>query len=389
VLKLRKTYKAVVVLSEESSARIIFLSKIMIYLWNKALVEIEGWLNAADAEGKKPITAYSLNYWLTKERRNEITLDDGTVVNLGLISVDLEREVLRKLAGSFQSYFELRKKKDNRARKPAPKKTGWFQTLSWSSFTIEGDILRVPGYDKMRLEIPLGAYLAAQISGKQIVHATISRNHDGVLELSLVTASPMPDVIAQPKFFRAIDLGAGDIAVSDSDGSEFLIPARRPDKFWHGEVVPAIEKRLASKKKGSRRYLRLMAGRRWALEKNRFQHENHQRKLAHALLEEKVDCVIIGKSRTRLGLAKSGGAPGQHYGAQNTGYLFRLFLFIKEKAAERGVRVIEFPDPRRKGDIEEPENKFHASRELLLYGLQGNCIAAPVSFVRKTFRFVQ
>ncbi len=384
--KLRKAYKATVALSPEAEKAVRFLSSVMIHLWNGAVLEAEKWLEKKE----KSITAFSFNYWLTEMRTTSITLKDGTPVYLGDISSDMEREVLRKLAGSYQSFFRLKKNKDARARKPGQKEEHWFQTMSWSSFSIADGIFYAPGYKKKRIEIPIGSYLREKIQSKEVVHATLAWNRDrAVFELSLVVASPLPPVIQNPTFFRAIDLGAGDVAVTDSDGSEFIIPSRRSDKFWRKQVRH-IEARTRLRVKGSRGYKRLMKARRTICNKSGDQHISYQRKLADALVEEKVQCIVIGKPHTRLGLARSAeGTADQHWGAQNTGYMSRLLIFIKEKAEERGVRVIEHADPKRDGALDEPQSKLQASRALLEKGLGGTSIAVPSSFTQKHFCFEQ
>lgn len=384
--KLRKAYKAKVTLSEAAAKQVMLLSRVMIHLWNLAVVEAEKWLEKKE----KRVSAFSFNYWLTETRKKSVTLKDGTLVSFGEISSDMEREVLRKLAGSYDSFFQLKKNKDARARKPAPKEEHWFQTLSWSSFSIADGVLYAPGYQRERIQIPLGEYLREKIQGKEIVHATLTfHRYSGAFELNLVVASPLPPVVENPTFFRAIDLGAGDVAVTDQDGSEFLIPSRRSDKFWRKQVRH-IEARVRLRVKHSLGWKRLMGARRSVFNKSMDQHISYQRKLANALVEKKVECIIIGKPLTRLGLAKSaGGTPDQHWGVQNTGYMFRLLRFIKEKAEERGVCVVEYDDPRRKGSVDNPEDKFHASRTLLAKRLEGMSITVPTIFTQKHFAFEQ
>lgn len=382
--KLRKAYKSHVFPDEQAAERILFLSSTMIHLWNQAIVEAERWLDTKE----RRVSAYSFNYWLTSKRKESITLNNGTTIALSDISVDLEREVLRKLAGSYQSYFNLKKNKDARARKPRSKEEEWFQTLSWSSFAISAGVLYLPGYQNERIALEVDDYLSKCIEGKETVQATLSRTRDGDFTLSLVIAYPRPPIKEEPEFFRAIDLGAGDIAVSDSDGVEFLIPARRPDKHWRRKVRQ-IEARVEERVKGSRGYTRLMKARRTVFERSLHQHTSYQRKLAHALCELKVECIIIGKPHTRLGLSKSEGAPDQHWGAQNTGYLFRQLLYIKEKAAERGIKLLEFSDPHREGKLENPQNKFAASRKLLAKGLEKRTLTMPASFTKRHFHFKQ
>lgn len=382
--KLRKTYKVAFVPDEKAGNQIKFLSHAMILLWNMACDEAERWIEKKE----KAITAFSFNIWLTKVRQITRIIDEEQI-DFGAISVDVSREVLRKLAGSYQSFFNLKKNNDFRAKKPRPKNPDWFQTLSWSSFSIKENKLFLPGYNGDRIEISIPDYLKEKIVGKKVVHVTIACNKRREFELNLIVASPLPEKIADPKFFRAIDLGAGDIAVTDSDGSEFLIPSRRPDKYWMDEIRK-IEGRLKKRTKGSRGSERLAKARRTIHNYAENQRISYQRKLAHALLEEKVECVVVGKPKTRLGLSRTEkGTPDQHFGSQNTGYLFRLLIFIKEKAQERGVEVIELSDPTRKGEVDNPESKFYASRDILVKTLHKRNLPIPFQFARKHFDFKQ
>jgi hypothetical protein len=437
-LGLRKAYKEQFVegrkrvsLSEETLKAITHLSRVMIHLWNMAQMECEHRLDVRTQvttalkvwrkkktdvaeeysfndvfgnpfttmldgdtmerlKGVLSISAIGLNYWLIAVRSTAtITLESGEIIALKRVNNDLCREVLKKLAGSYSSFFKLKKKKDKRARKPGQKQEDWFQTMSWSTATFNENSILVSGIDRARIEIPLDEYLQEKVKGKKIVHATLSKNRDGIFELSIVAASELPALIENPKLFRAIDLGAGDIAVSDSDGSQYLIPVRRPDKFWMPNIM-SVEKRQEACTETSRLSKRLANFRKYMHERSGEQKKSFQRKLARALFEDKsVECIVIGKGQTRLGLAQSkDGTAKQHYGAQNTGYLFRQFLFLKEKAEERGISVIESPDPKRKGNL-RPKNKFFASRELLRHALRARGLPMPKEFTLKEFYFDQ
>jgi putative transposase len=359
----------------------------MAQLWNLGLIQAGFWLKS-----KKRISSFSFNYWLTGARVATVVLDDGSRVNLSEISSDLEREILRKLAGSYDSFFTLLKNKDKRARPPWKRTEDRFSTLSWSQFSIdEKGVIRLPCEKDQPIKTHVGEYLLRCIDGKGLVYATISLNRDDQFELALVTAEPAPPVSDNPKFFRSIDLGAGYVAVTDSDGSEFVIPTRRPDKFWRRKVK-IIDARAENRKKDSLGWKRLMRVRRKIWNKSCNQHTSHQRKLAHALLERKVECLIIGKPKTRLGLAQSkSGTADEHWGSQNTGYMFRQLLFLKEKAVERGVRVVEIPDPKRTGEMENPDSKFFATRAMLKQVLDERKIPDlfPGNFSRKHFYFKQ
>jgi len=401
--KLLKTIKGRVTLDETG---LLYLSRILTHLWNLGLAQSKQWLSdnakikrnevnigweldVVDLK-KVSITPITFFFWFTTVKDTIFQLEDGTSVALADVSVDLARQVLKQLAGSWQSYFELRKKGDTEARPPRSKKEDFFQTMAWSSFSVFGDTVRVPGYQKKRITIKLGEYLTEQIRGREVRYLTLYRNrYNGEFNLSVVVATPAPKQIENPKFIRAIDLGAGNMAVSDSTGEEYLIPTRRPDKYWMPRIAQ-VEKRVGGCTKGSRAHRRRMKARRIMHEKSGNQKISYQRKLARALFTGGVQAIIIGKSKTRLGLAQSNsGTPDQHYGAQNTGYLFRQLLYIKEKAEERGIPVIEISDPKRKGDLENPEAKFFASRDLLAQGCMRFGLGAPGSFIRKVFEFDQ
>jgi len=389
--KIPKTYKGKVSLDESA---VMYLSKILIHLWNLGLIQSHEWLtsNKCAEEGQKKVsvTPITFNFWLTKVKDRIFELEDQTTVLLKDVSVDLSRQVLKMLAGAWQSYFELRKRGDTEARPPSPKKEGWFQTMAWSNFTVRQGSIFVPGYQKNRIEIKLGDYLKRMVEDKEVAYVTLYRDRfSGEFNLSVVVKNPAPKHIEHPKVIRAIDLGAGDIAVSDSSGAEYLIPARRPDKHWM-PLIAQVEHRAERCIKGSRAYKRRMKARRVMHEKSGNQKDSYQRKLARALFSGEVEAIVIGKGKTRLGLAQSeSGTPDQHYGAQNTGYLFRQLLYIKEKAKERGIPVVEFPDPQRKGELEDSQKKFFASRELLSLGCKKFKIEVPNSFVQGEFIFNQ
>ena len=340
-------------------------------------------------------SSIALNFWLIELRQNgvSITLENGESIRLDSISNDLEREVLRKLAGSYSSFWKLKKNNDFLAKRSGEKTEEKFQTLSWSICSIKGGVLLVSGHNKERLEIPLKClakdsfssdYLINNISGKKVVHAVL-KLLNGQFQLSLVTSQDLPAKIENPKFFRAIDLGAGNIAITDFDGSEYSIPTRRSDKFWMNRITK-VEKRQKKRVKDSRGWNRLAKARKYMHNRSHEQKKSHQRKLADALVSG-VECIIIGKSKNRLGLSRTKkGTSDQHYGVQNTGYMFRQFLYIKEKAEERGISVILLPDPQRKGSIDDPESKFLASREMLKKVLRERGLPVPIEFKRKEFK---
>lgn len=425
---LRKTFKSRVKLLPNVEKELTLLSRVMVHLWNLALVQCEEWLSvrkividgvemlqkeivvqSENGEKKsmftlvpeinnqgierKAITAYSLNFWLTPTKKSAVfTLSTGEEIPLRLLATDPCRETLRKLAGSYQSFFELVKNKDKQARKPWQRKEEFFQTLSWSSFSLKGQVLIVPTINKTRVSIDVGSYLAREIKGKVVKHVTLAENRDDpddvYYELNLVCAYPKPGTRTEG-IVRAVDLGAGTIAVSDSTGDEFLIETRRPDGYW-GKKILEVEGRADRCTKGSIKHKSRMKARRKMHNISGSQHKDHQKKLAHALCEEKVCLIIIGKPKTRLGLAQSDkGSPRQHYGVQNTGYMSRMMTLIENKATELGITVVKVADPHRGGDLEDPTAKLEASRSMLHHAVKELAVKHPREFVLKKFAFKQ
>src|SRR5690606_20600632 len=136
----------------------------------------------------------------------------------------------------FDSFWALKKKNDPKAK--WPKKKGseekpfqGFLTLAWQTakFSKDGQSILLPSLDKNRVSVELPKYLRDSIKGRQVKYVKMYKNREGEFWISLVCASGVPELRCEG-IFRAIDLGAGHIAISDSDGSEFLIPTRREDK---------------------------------------------------------------------------------------------------------------------------------------------------------------
>ncbi len=363
---IRKTYKARAIPHPSDNDILARVNISLVKLWNMALEQCNIWLKMDKGDpNKKAITPISLNFWLTGVREDN--------PDIGSVSVVLEREMLRRLAGSFSSYFALVKAKDNRARPPQEKdREKSFIALTWTdkSFSVNGDKLTATVGSRVNIGFEIDRYIVDKISelpnGSKIAQVTVSMK-DGEYWVSFVCNIPRPEP-QKPKGIVGIDLGAGHVALSCSDGSEFLIPTRRPDKYWMKKIGD-VEKRVAKCKKGSRAWKKRMGSRRTMHGKYFSQHKDHQRKLAHFIAKLGMT-MVVGKMRTRLGLAKSNGTPEQHRSVQNTGYAFRLLIYLREKAGEMGLTLIEVKDPERRGEITSPSSKFNASRRLLRNGCE-------------------
>ncbi len=376
-------------LSAELDAEIQKAGMLAGLIWNLAFDQCEHWLSLPKGDpNKKALTPFSLNYWLPTVADTVITLPSGEEMTTGTLSSYMRREVCRMLAGAWQSYFELSKKKDKEARAPRKKQEGWFQTMAWPNPVIKTENgtsrLVLPVAKGWKLEIPFDRHLTKSLGGKEIKEVKVSRVRRGQSEefcykVSVICAYYPPKPTETPTVMRAVDLGAGDMAVCDSTGVSYLVPMRRPDKFWMRQISD-VEKRVEACKKGSRAWKRRMEARQRMHNKSGDQKADFQRRLALSLVAQKVrdgngkvigfektcDIIVIGESRVRLGLAQSKkGVAKQHYGAQNTGYLDRLTCFIEEKATEFGVLVVKMPDPARTGSLADKMQKLGAATLLL------------------------
>jgi len=381
----RKTFGQKVTPRPEDLEKLIRINGILSKLWNMAVEQCNIWLGMPkDSSERRSITPISLNFWLTPTRNNDTDINSVPVV--------LEREMLRRLAGAFSSYFELKKKGDAKARPPRPKDPEHsFITLTWTqgSFSVDGDTLSASIGGQQKIIFTLGEYIREKLrmlpAKACVAQVTVSKR-DGEFWANFVCNIPKAET-QTPKHLLAIDMGSGDIVMSCSNGREYSLPTRRPDKKWRKEIR-AVETRLELCKKYSRSYKRRMKARRVMHNKSLHQHTDHQRKVANWIMKQGLT-VVVGKMHTRLGLAQSSGTADQHWGVQNTGYAFRLLIFIKEKAAEYGLTVLELPDPRRKGDSTDPTSKFNASRELLRQGCTKLNFSFPDSFTKEKPLLVQ
>jgi hypothetical protein len=376
-------------LPAEVSAEIHKAGMFAALIWNLAFDQCEYWLGLPKGDpNKKALTPFSMNYWLPTVADTVITLPSGEQLPTGDLSSYMRREVCRMLAGAWQSYFELSKKKDKEARAPRKKSEGWFQTMAWPNPKVKTEngvsCFVLPVAKGWKIEIPFDRHLNSALEGKEIKEMKVSRVRRGQSEefcykLSVVYAYYPPKPTEVPTLMRAVDLGAGDMAVCDSTGVSYLVPMRRPDKFWMKQIGD-VEKRLESCKKGSRAWKRRMKARQRMHNRSGDQKTDFQRKLALSLVAKRLrddngkvvkwertcDIIVIGESKVRLGLAKSdNGVAKQHFGVQNTGYMDRLTRFIEEKAIEFGVLVVKVPDPPRSGNLADKTQKLGAAALLL------------------------
>lgn len=386
---IRRVYRqALGNLDEETNRELVVLAEAAVGLRNQAIEQCRKWLEMEkDNPAKKAITAFSLNYWLSALRSDAAPLTEG--VSVADLLTSFARQVLVTVAGSWSSFFELKKRGDRVARPPRPSTWPCPVTLAWRAedSRVSREQVEVSGRHGRKLRFPIPPYLQGKVEGKKVVYVCAYRDWQAKWWLALTAAGPAPELRPADRFL-AVDVGAGNIALATFEGKIALVPARRPDR-WARTRVPTIEKRQAGRTKGSRGYRRLAEARRELLGRSGRQEKDFQRKFACALVAE-ADVVIVGTAPVRLGLAQSpSGQPKQHYGAQNTGYLARLVQLIEIEAAEKGAQVVKLTDPIRQGPLEEPASKFAAAVKLLRQGMRQQQKEPPADFKEVRWRFKQ
>jgi transposase len=388
--------------------------------WNKNLRAYNIMLILACPEGqnihlrKTESLAYQpMVYWFTPFCESAtVTGPHEEQIPLTDISVDLRREILRDIADSFVSWFEAMKRGDSETRPPSFAKEGYFQTLTWSAITnlvIVDGVITLPLGKGLRINIPVLSqrpfgqkhrrstnYLEEKIGPRKITQIIVSKRKDGRFWLSAVVDKGEEPKQKNEGIMRAIDLGVGDTAVADSNGIQFLIPMRRPEKALISqgekryEAITRLEHELEHGVQGSKHQaLRLKKFRKLHARAANTR-DTFQRQLAHALVEPKVKTIVVGYTPVRLGLAQSiDGTAKQHSGVQNTGNMSRLLQYMKNKARERGVEIVIVQDPLRLGKLSEPESKLRAAQAMLCSEMEKRELSPPSSFVKKGFAFPQ
>jgi hypothetical protein len=414
---IQKTWVSYFEASDTLHQKLIGFCETACIIWNLTIAELEQRINAQKAireSGRKltedekrefGINWTSLSYWISPMMESNPAL-------AGFMVLYFVHAVAKEAVASLASHNELKfNSGDHTAQRPRQKPEGSMVPITVTGVDISSDkqhlILPIKTGSDGKLMIPVCKYLRRRLEGV-IKSVPGSKEVSSQGEFADVTVKWRPDMskwqvsvaIKYPipkestsNIIRALDLGS-NIAVSDSDGNEHLIDCRRPDKYWIPKIK-SVEEKTEVCQKGSRRWKRRMNARRKMHKKSANQIQDFQRKLANMLVEiadaltKGVGTIIVGKGENcgiRLGLSKSeDGTAKQHWGAQNTGYLFRLIILIKNKAIERGVKVIEVKDPKRIGDIEDPESKLHASRQMLSSHMESLGRQCPTEWVRKPF----
>lgn len=414
---IQKTWVSYFEADETLHQKLVGFCETACIIWNLTIAELERRIGAQKAirESGRKLTEgerkefgtnwTSISYWISPMMESNPVLG-------GFMVLYFVHAIAKEAVASLASHNELKfNAGDHTARRPKQKPEGSMVPITVTGVDISSDrrhlILPIKTGDDGKILIPVCDYLRGRLKGViksipgskevsdegEFADVTVKWRHGmSKWQVSVAVKYPIPKE-STSNIIRALDLGS-NIAVSDSDGNEHLIDCRRPDKYWIPKIK-SVEENIGVCQKGSRRWKRRMNARRRMHKKSSDQTQDFQRKLANMLVNiadaitKGVGAIIIGKGENcgvRLGLAKSeSGTAEQHWGAQNTGYLFRLITLVKNKARERGVKVIEVKDPKRIGNLEDPESKILASRQMLSGHLASLGRQNPTEWLRKPF----
>ncbi len=325
----------------------------------------------------KTLSEFGMLYCLGPIRNNDTEL-------LQLPLNDLQKPC-RVLSKSFKSFFELKKRGDNKARTPKYQSEKIFFTIQWEKpkFTekVESGVTKIflvvnhkiAGIGSIEIELP--KYVSDLLRGKQVRFVTLKRTHvhtDRIsdFEINLVYEVPKTEKkkIDQNSKIAGVDLGARRIGLVTSGGVFRVWNLPKWDQYFTKQRMN-IEARMKTKTQGSRAWRDLFDARTKLSKKWGDKQKDLHRKIAHEMIQM-ADVFYVGIAPVRLGLANSeSGSKSQHRAVQNTGNLSRLLRFIEEKAEEYGKEIVRVPDQKTSSE-KNNERKIYGAVRNYEYGIK-------------------
>lgn len=272
-----------------------------------------------------------------------------------------QEETLDTLDGAYKSYFALRRNGDPDAKPPRFRREGNFAEIPGRfGFGICDGVFELRGGDGRVLRFAIPDYQQGKLGDAlKVKKFTLYRDEHDLEKFGRYWVSLAYEIVKpQTQEFSPVDavfvaVGASSIGVLSPKGEE-VIPLWRPDKHWKPKVV-AIEARMKTLTKGSRRWKRLAEARRKIfLQMGRQQKHNQRETVVRKLLAHGrhfvVNEVVIRSKEGKLADGADharGGALGLNWAAQNTGSIARLVAQIEMKATENGgtVTSVKLPPP--------------------------------------------
>ena len=262
---------------------------------------------------------------------------------------------LKKLDGSYKSFFSLWRNGDKDARPPKYKGKDYFTTLCYnqSGFKIENNLISFSHKHPSKTELSFDiSHYSLTKDAKKVKQVEIFTKK-GKWFVSITYEIQEPEYIDNGKY-QAIDLGISNIVSAvNLDGKFIQIKNRRADLYWKKKLEEVQSKRDHCKK----------YSRRWKKYHRKFckmkskcanQLKDFQHKISRQIVENtKANTIIVGDLDVRA-MAKrkeTTRSPRQNkanntlnHSMQNTGSLGRFVQFLTYKARKIGKRVIRIDE---------------------------------------------
>jgi putative transposase len=272
--------------------------------------------------------------------------------------------ILKKLEGSYNSFFGHHKNGDKKARPPNFKGRNYLMTIPYnqSGFKIEDGIIT---FSHKVNDVPLSFEIGNLADNLKVKQVEIVNDNPykarGKFYLCLSYDVEVEYTYFDNGNYQAIDLGITKIVTAiNTDGKFFEVKTPRPDNYWNPKIDAAKSRRdhCIGVKNGStksRRFLRIARAVTKMSRKKANQVKDFQHKLSKTMVENtKANTIIVGdldvkqmaqpKVKDGKKQKKTKQKRGQNRSTQGLGNLGRFVQFLTYKAELIGKLVIRIDE---------------------------------------------
>ena len=272
--------------------------------------------------------------------------------------------ILKKLDGSYNSFFGHHKNGDKKARPPNFKGRNYLMTIPYnqSGFKIEDGIIT---FSHKVSNVPLSFEIGNLAEGLNVKQVEIVNDNPykarGKFFLCIAYDVEIEDTYFDNGIYQAIDLGITKIVTAiNTEGKFFEVKTPRPDNYWNPKIDAAKSRRdhCIGVKKGSaksRRFLRIARAVTKMSKKKANQVKDFQHKLSKTMVENtRANTIIVGdldvkqmaqpKVKDGKKQKKTKQKKGLNRSTQGLGNLGRFVQFLTYKAEIIGKRIIRIDE---------------------------------------------
>lgn len=270
--------------------------------------------------------------------------------------------ILKKLDGSYKSFFGHHKNEDKKARPPNFKGRNYLMTIPYnqSGFKIKDGIIT---FSHKVNDVLLSFEIGNLADGLNVKQVEIVNDNPykarGKFFICIAYDVDVEDTYFDNGIYQAIDLGITKIVTAiNTDGKFFEVKTPRPDNYWNPKIDVAKSRRdhCIGIKKGSvksRRFLRIARAVTKMSRKKANQVKDFQHKLSRKMVENtKANTIIVGDLDVKqMAQPKNGKKQkktkqkkGLNRSTQGLGNLGRFVQFLTYKAELIGKLVIRIDE---------------------------------------------